>query len=190
MSVEIEKIDKKGDDMPPRLTDRKAQRRRKDLAGEHKFSDAGQLILACVFMAMWVADSFFFRYTTVLNQNILLIFKIPLGIVLFMLSGYLARKGLSTVFGEERKKPGVIRSGVFGIVRHPIYLGEILLYLGFLMLSTSLAAAVVLIIAIGFLHYISRCEEKLLLARFGKEYERYMGEVPMWIPRLRRKGRR
>jgi protein-S-isoprenylcysteine O-methyltransferase Ste14 len=104
-----------------------------------------------------------------------------------VLSGYLARTGLSIVFGEERKKPGVIRERVFNIVRHPVYLSEILLYLGLLMLSISLAAAIVWVVAIGFLHYISRYEERLLLARFGEEYELYMREVPMWIPRLRKR---
>jgi protein-S-isoprenylcysteine O-methyltransferase Ste14 len=52
------------------------------------------------------------------------------------------------------------------------------------MISLSLAAAFVWGIAILFFHYISRHEERLLLARFGEEYERYMREVPMWIPRL------
>ena len=179
-------IDKKGNDMPHQHTDREALRNRDDLIGEHKFGDAGQIILACLFLTTWIADSFFFKYSTVLNQYMPLSVKIPLGIVLFILSGYLARKGLSIVFGQERQKPGVIRNSVFGVVRHPIYLSEILLYLGFLMLSTSLIAAVIWIIAIGFLHYISRYEEKLLLARFGEEYEHYMREVPMWIPRLRR----
>lgn len=99
------------------------------------------------------------------------------------LSGYLARKGLSIVFGQEKEKPGIIRESVFNVVRHPIYLSEILLYLGLLVMSISLVAAVVWFIAIGFLHYISRYEERLLLARFGEKYEQYMREVPMWIPR-------
>ncbi len=43
------------------------------------------------------------------------------------------------------------------------------------------------VIAIGFLHYISRYEERLLLVRFGEEYEQYIQEVPMWIPRLRKR---
>jgi len=180
-------IGKKGNDMPHRHADREAPRNRDDLIGEHKFGDAGQIILACLFLATWIADSFFFKYATVLNQYMPLGVKIPLGIVLFILSGYLARKGLSIVFGEERQKPGVIRNSVFGVVRHPIYLSEILLYLGFLMLSTSLVAALIWIIAIGFLHYISRYEEKLLLERFGEEYRQYMNEVPMWIPRLWRR---
>jgi protein-S-isoprenylcysteine O-methyltransferase Ste14 len=167
---------------------KQANHHREDLTGEHVVGDAGQIILACLFTAIWIADTFFFRYTTFLNQYVPLGVRTALGVVLLLLSGYLARTGLSIVFGEERANPGVIRKGVFNVVRHPIYLSEILLYLGLLMMSISLAAAVVWIIAIGFLHYISRYEEKLLHARFGKEYERYMREVPIWIPRFTRRS--
>ncbi|MCD6600145.1 MAG: isoprenylcysteine carboxylmethyltransferase family protein [Dehalococcoidia bacterium] len=173
--------------MPPRVTNRKERRHRDDLVGEHKISDVGQMVLACLFMAIWIADSFFFKRTTGLDQYMPLGVKIPLGLVLLILSGYLAKTGLSIVFGEKRQKPDVIKKSVFSVVRHPIYLSEILLYLGLLMLNMSLAAVVIWVIAIGFLHYISRHEEKLLLARFGEEYGQYMREVPMWIPRLRRK---
>jgi protein-S-isoprenylcysteine O-methyltransferase Ste14 len=161
-----------------------AHHQRDDLAGEHGLGDAGQLILACLFAVTWIADTFFFRYTTLLNQYVPLVVRIPSGVALLVLAGYLARTGLSIVFGEEREQPGVIRESVFNVVRHPIYLSEILLYLGFLMLSISLAAAAVWVVAIGFLHYISRYEERLLLERFGREYEQYMREVPMWIPRF------
>jgi len=122
-----------------------------------------------------------------LNRHFLLLIRIPLGIILLLLSFYLARKGMSIVFGEVRKEPNVIRKSVFGIVRHPIYLSEILLYLGFLMFSISLAAAVAWIGAIVFLYYISHYEEKLLLSYFGEEYRKYMNEVPMWIPLFRKK---
>lgn len=166
---------------------KRAHQQRDDLTGEHTAGDAGQVVLACLFMATWVADTFLFKYTTSLNQYVPLGARIPLGMALLVLSGYLVKTGLSIVFGEKREKPGVIRKSVFGIVRHPVYLSEILLYLGLLMLSISLAAAVVWVIAVGFLHYISRYEERMLLARFGKEYEQYMWEVPMWIPRLRKR---
>ena len=165
---------------------KKTLQQRDDLTGEHTVGDAGQMIIACLFAAIWISDAFFFKYTTFLNQYVPNGFRTPCGIILLVLSGYLAKTGLSIVFGEEREKPGVIRKGVFGVIRHPVYMSEILLYLGFLMLSISLAAALMWIIAIVFLHYISRHEEKLLLARFGKEYEQYIREVPMWIPRLRK----
>jgi protein-S-isoprenylcysteine O-methyltransferase Ste14 len=110
--------------------------------------------------------------------------RIPGAVVLLCLSGYLAKTGLFIVFGEKREKPAVIREGVFGVVRHPIYLSEILFYLGLLILSLSLAAAGVWIVAVGFFHYISRYEERLLLARFGSDYKQYTENVPMWVPRF------
>lgn len=166
---------------------RKAYQQRTDLTGEHAVSDIGQLVLACLFAATWITDSFFLKYTTFLNDQVPLAIRIPLAVVVLGVSAYLAWTGMSMVFGETREDPVVIRTGVFGVVRHPIYLSEILLYLGLLLLSLSLAATVVWCIAIAFLHYISRWEEKLLLARFGEDYAQYMRDVPMWIPHPRKR---
>jgi protein-S-isoprenylcysteine O-methyltransferase Ste14 len=166
----------------------RAQReQRSDLSGEHPLGDAGQLALAGLFFLTWVADTLVLRYTTWLNHYVPLAVRIPVGAVLLFVSVFLARMGLSIVFGEKREEPGVIRKSVFGIIRHPIYLSEILLYLGLLVLSLSVAATVVWGVAILFLHHISRYEEQLLLARFGEEYAQYMREVPMWVPRLWKK---
>jgi len=159
---------------------------RDDLSGEHAAGDAGQIVLACLFAATWIADTFFFERSTFLNRYVPIGVRIPIGVALLFVSGYLAKKGLSIVFGEQRDKPGVIRKGVFSVVRHPIYLSEILFYLGLLMLSLSLAAAGIWVVAVAFFYYISRYEEKLLLARFGEEYKQYMENVPMWIPRFRK----
>lgn len=159
----------------------------KHLIGENHLSDIGQIICAFIFFGVWILDTFFFRFSTFLNKYLLLAVRIPFGVMLMVISGYLARTGLSVVFGEEREKPSVIKKGVFGIVRHPIYFSEVLLYLGFLILSLSLAAAVVWVFAIIFLYYISRYEEILLLSHFGDEYKKYMNEVPMWIPKIRKR---
>jgi len=170
--------------MVPKHTLREKQKQRNDLTGEHAVGDAGQLVLGCLFAATWILDTFLLKYTTFLNHSIPPGIRIPFGVVLLFLSGYLAKKGMSIVFGEKRDNPCVIRENVFNVVRHPIYLSEILLYLGFLMLRISLAAVFVWIIAILFLYYISRYEERMLLARFGQDYERYIQEVPMFLPRL------
>jgi len=167
---------------------KKAHKHRDDLTGEHPFGDAGQVLLACLFATIWIADTFFFQYTTLLNGYFPLVARIPLAALLLIVSGYLAKKGLAIVFGEKGEKPAVIRRGMFGVVRHPIYLGEILFFLGFLMLSLSLAAAAAWVVAIAFLHFIAKYEEKLLLARFGDDYGNYLREVPMWLPRLRKRN--
>jgi protein-S-isoprenylcysteine O-methyltransferase Ste14 len=162
---------------------------REDLIGENHFSDIGQIIFAIIFLGVWIVDTFFFNFSTFPNRYLLLIIRVPFGLTLMVVSGYLARTGVSIVFGEKRGKPSVIRKSVFGIVRHPMYFSEVLLYLGFLMFSVSLSAAVVWVFAVVFLYYISRYEEKLLLSNFGDEYKRYMNEVPMWIPRIRKKSK-
>jgi protein-S-isoprenylcysteine O-methyltransferase Ste14 len=160
---------------------------RDDLAGGHGWGDAGQLLFALLFFGVWIADSFFLNYTTQLNEVVPTLVRKPTGVALLFVSAYCAGTGLWIVFGEVRHEPSVIRKGVFGVVRHPIYLSEVLLYLGLFMLTMSLAAGVVWIGASGFLYYLSRHEERLLLARFGEAYESYIRDVGMWIPRVRRK---
>lgn len=155
------------------------------LTGEHRIGDAGQIIFALLFLAVWIADTFVFRISTFWNAAVPTLLRVPAGIVLLALSWYLSMTGLAIVFGEKREKPEVIRKSVFGRVRHPVYLGELLLYLALFLFSLSLAAAGIMLLAFLFLHFISRHEEKLLVQRFGEEYETYKRDVPMWIPFLR-----
>ncbi|MFC2004592.1 methyltransferase family protein [Chloroflexota bacterium] len=163
-----------------------AHRHSDNLTGEHHTGDIGQIILYCLFMALWISDMFL-KYSNFLNEHVPVGIRLPISILLLIVSAYMAGTGLSIVFGKKTQSQGIIRKGVFSLVRHPIYLSEMILYLGLLLLNISLAAAFIWIIAIFFLHYISRYEEKLLLARFGEEYEKYMREVPMWLPRLYRR---
>ena len=156
---------------------------RDDLAGEHAAGDAGQLLLLFIFLAAWIVDSFVFHYSTIICVPLFV--KIPLSVVILFSAGYLARAGLNTVFGEIREDPSVVRKGVFGIVRHPIYLGAILFYLGLLVLTFSIIALVIWILIIAFHYFIAKHEERLLLEKFGNEYEEYKKEVPMLVPRIR-----
>ena len=105
-----------------------------------------------------------------------------MGVALLILSGYLARTSLNIVFSEVRSEPAVIRDRIYKYLRHPMYVSEILLYLGLLLINLSIIAAIVWLAAIVFLYFICRYEEKLLLERFGADYEQYMREVPMWVP--------
>lgn len=159
--------------------------RREDLAGEHPFGDTGQIILLIVFMVVWIVDSFIVGFSTSAAQYISLFIRIPLAAAILLISGYVARQGMRVVFGDERREPAVINEGVFKVVRHPVYLGCILFYLGLLTLTLSLVTAIVLLVIIVFYHLISKHEEKLLVKKFGKEYEEYMKRVPMWLPRIR-----
>ncbi|MBN2602359.1 MAG: isoprenylcysteine carboxylmethyltransferase family protein [Candidatus Marinimicrobia bacterium] len=178
----------KRDELRPESTEKikKNHHDREDMTGEHKFGDAGQAGFAILFFIVWISDTFYFRYTTFLNDLVPNIIRAPIGIILLIISGYLAKTTLSQVFGEVREIPCVIRTGFYKYSRHPMYFSEVLLYLGMLIISISLAATVIWILAIIFLYYLCRHEEKLLLDRFGSDYRKYMQEVPMWLPRFRK----
>lgn len=153
-----------------------------DLTGEHRLGDLGQLIFLFIFLTVWTTDSFIIHYSDNLSGLIPLLIRLPLAVICLVASVYLARKGLSLVFGEIHHQPAVIQKGVFGIVRHPIYLGCLMFYLGLWILTFSLISILIWIIITVFYYIISRHEEKLLLKRFGKDYDDYMNEVPMLIP--------
>jgi protein-S-isoprenylcysteine O-methyltransferase Ste14 len=128
------------------------------------------------------------RYTTYIDDYIPLAIHLTVGTIVLLLALILSSYGMKIVFGEVQEKPGVIRKGVYGRFRHPIYLGEMLLYLSLIIFKTSLAALSIWIIAVLFLHYLSRFEERLLLERFGDDYRQYMKDVPMYFPRIIKSG--
>lgn len=156
---------------------------RHDLAGEHPSGDAGQILFAVLFFSIWIADSFFFRLTTPLNEIVSPWIRHFVGIPILCISGYSSFSGLWIVFGEVRETPSVIRTGVFNYVRHPVYLGEILLYQGLCVISMSIVSYVAAVAAAIFLFSLARFEERMLLRRFGDDYRRYIREVGMFIPR-------
>ncbi|WP_419661734.1 putative protein DUF1295 [Desulfosarcina variabilis str. Montpellier] len=158
-----------------------------NLTGEHSIGDVGQMIFCVLFMSTWILDSFFLKYTVFLNQIIPYAIRGVFGGIFLIASGFFSFNGLKMVFFEKQDPPAIISNGVFGIVRHPIYFGEILFYAGLLFLSLSIAAGLVLITAVLFLVFISQFEERLLQDRFGEKYIIYMENVPMFFPKLNKK---
>ena len=159
---------------------------RKDLAGEHVLGDLGQIIFLVMFFSVWITDSFFVNYSTQFSEYASLYIRIPLAVIIFVIAGFLAKQGLTIVFADVRKEPIVIRKGVFSVVRHPIYLGAILFYLSLLAVSFSLVATLVWVVILLFYIFLCKHEEKLLIEKFGSDYEQYKLETPMLLPRLKK----
>ena len=155
------------------------------LVGEHYRGDAGQLILLILFLAVWTTDTLIWHYSTFLNEVVPLYIRIPAAMLVGATGFYLAKVGMRLVFGTKHEQPELITNSVFRIVRHPIYLGAILFYPGMILLSISLSATVVWIVIIVFYYFLSRFEEKLLIATFGEAYHAYKKRVPMLFPRPR-----
>lgn len=154
------------------------------LSGEHKFGDRGQLVLLFLFLGIWISDSFVFHYSTFLRDLIPDYARVVSAALVLFAGWYLARGGMKAVFGTPRTEPTVIDSGVFRLVRHPIYTGAILFYLGASLITLSLASALFLLPVIGFYNWIARYEEGVLTEQFGQDYLNYKKKTGMLFPKL------
>lgn len=155
---------------------------REDLAGENPLGDTIQAIFLILFLAVWILDSFVLKYSTFLADQVAWYIRWPAALIVLVLAFLLAGSGSRVVFGEQRDPPRVITNGAFSLVRHPIYLGAIMLYLGTVLLTLSLLSAALWVLIIVFYRYISRYEESLLINIFGDEYRDYKKRVPMLFP--------
>ena len=78
----------------------------------------------------------------------------------------------------------LIRGGPYAITRHPIYSGLLLALVGTALTRDSRAALLGLPVVFAGLFVKLKQEERLLLDRFGPEYEKYRAEVPALIPHI------
>jgi protein-S-isoprenylcysteine O-methyltransferase Ste14 len=158
---------------------------RTTLSGEHPFSHAGQLIAFGVFLAVWGGDSFFLQKTTLLSDVIPLVLRLSLLALALGISIYLVKSGHVVVDHHERPQR-VVATGAFRYVRHPIYLGTILFYLGLALATASLLSLVLLVFIFAFYDHVASYEEMWLEAEFGEEYRNYKRKTGKWTPRLGR----
>jgi protein-S-isoprenylcysteine O-methyltransferase Ste14 len=80
---------------------------------------------------------------------------------------------------------GLVTTGPYRLVRHPIYLGLIFLAVGEALAFSSLPAfAIVLFAIIPTFAWRARAEEKLLSRIFGERYEVYQQRTKMIIPHV------
>lgn len=78
----------------------------------------------------------------------------------------------------------LVTSGLFGVVRNPIIVSELLVIWGIaLYVSSWGVVGYALLVTIGAHLVVVRVEEPVLRERFGEEYEAYCRSVPRWIPR-------
>jgi protein-S-isoprenylcysteine O-methyltransferase Ste14 len=159
----------------------------KEKKGEHPLGDAGQLILFGLFMVIWILDSFILHQSTLLADTIPLAIRLIIFGVALLIAYYLFKSGHVAVSGEHR--PGkVISYGAFRYVRHPLYLGSILIYFGLAVSTASLFCLGLLVVMIVFYNFIASYEEKLLEAKFGEAYAAYQNSTGKWVPHLGKRG--
>ncbi len=88
--------------------------------------------------------------------------------------------------GKDRKvyAEGLVTRGFFNHVRNPLYVGNVLILLGLLVVWNAPLAylAGVPFFLVGYVAIVA-AEEAFLRRKFGAEYDEYARRVPRWLPR-------
>jgi len=72
----------------------------------------------------------------------------------------------------------LVSSGVYAIVRHPLYLGWLLVYVAVILYGQQWLTAVIAVPGMGCVYLIARQEDERLVEKFGAAYEHYVHDVP------------
>jgi protein-S-isoprenylcysteine O-methyltransferase Ste14 len=75
-------------------------------------------------------------------------------------------------------------TGPYSFIRNPLYVGNMFLCLGAVITSELLwLAPITLFYCFSIYFLVVRYEEDHLLKKYGEPYQRYLSEIPRWLPR-------
>lgn len=95
-----------------------------------------------------------------------------------------ALRHLGRHFGVVSDVRGLVTSGPYRYVRHPLYAGETLTTIGFVIAVVSPVTAIAFVGGMALQIWRARVEEQALAAAFP-EYQQYAKKTPMLIPLVR-----
>ncbi|MEK6810183.1 MAG: isoprenylcysteine carboxylmethyltransferase family protein, partial [Candidatus Thermoplasmatota archaeon] len=78
----------------------------------------------------------------------------------------------------------LVNSGVYRVIRHPQYLGLLLITLGQFLVWPTIPTAILWPILVGLYYRQARKEEAVLSEKFGAAFREYASKTPMLLPRI------
>lgn len=110
---------------------------------------------------------------------------IVLGVVIYLFCSWsflFVGKGTPIPFTPTKK---LIVTGLYRLVRNPLYIAGILVLFGEAILFQSSGLFIYCLIMCGAFNVHVFMEESLLSEKYGAQYEKYCKSVPRWIPKFR-----
>ena len=85
---------------------------------------------------------------------------------------------LSFVTLRRRGVGELINVGVYKVVRHPMYVGGMMMFISHILFGQSIIIGLSTFIGLCCCYLLVRSEDLRLIEKFGLEYEEYMSKVP------------
>jgi protein-S-isoprenylcysteine O-methyltransferase Ste14 len=96
---------------------------------------------------------------------------------MLLLASQSRRKGHTTERNSVSKET-LVESGMYAFVRHPEFLGQVLIIFALIFISQHWSGIVIGAMLIILLYFAMTEEEKRNMEKFGDAYRRYMQKVP------------
>jgi protein-S-isoprenylcysteine O-methyltransferase Ste14 len=140
-------------------------------------------VMPVVFLIIWAVDSFIFRLSPRLSAFVPLTIRLLMFLVVLVIATVFIQLSHKALFGDSHDHPNrVIDSGIMAHVRHPMYLGVLLIYVAVFLTTLSLICFFLFIGVFMVYDKMASFEEKQLEMMFGEQYLEYKKRVRKWIP--------
>lgn len=157
-------------------------------SGRWLFKYRGQLPL--VLFAMAVPAVYFTDYESIspVTEKIFNYSAAVLSLLGFLIRGYTVGttpRGTSGRNTKQQVAEELNTTGIYSLVRHPLYVGNYLIWLG-IVVYTKNAAFMVIFTLLYWLYYerIMMAEENFLSGKFGAAFSLWSERIPAFVPRL------
>lgn len=154
-----------------------------DWPDEHPKNHFGQKISIIVFLLTWATDSFILKLTTGLENVVPLAARIILCIICIFI-GILLFKSVFKIFDDMGSTHKILMTGPFRYMRHPLYTGVLLFYLGLICFSLSIVSVIIFVFVFMFYNKMAAYEEEKLIIKHGEDYLDYKNNVSKWFPKV------
>lgn len=155
-------------------------------SGNKLFRHRGQIPVILFLLAIPVV-----YFTNITGLNPLIIDITSLIAILISISGLYVRaysigttpRGTSGRNTKEQVAESLNTGGIYSMIRHPLYLGNYLMWIGIVIFTFNIYF--VLIVSLAYWLYYERimfAEERFLERKFGEEYLNWSLTVPAFIP--------
>lgn len=106
-------------------------------------------------------------------------FMVPISNTIILSGAILIICGWRKIHGADGK---LVTTGVYGHVRHPQYLGFLLVTLGMNVLWITISTLLLWPVLVVLYYRLAKEEDKKMEEKFGEKYLKYEHAVPMFIP--------
>lgn len=137
------------------------------------YAIAGALLIVG-WALLWIVGSPIWTWLVYAGWAILLVAMALIALPLILLP----MKGEVPHGGDVTQTTAVVTTGIYAVIRHPLYLGWMLGFVALVLIGPHWLIALAAFAGIATLYVICVQEDRRLLARFGEEYARYKESVP------------